>query len=339
MSNLLISKKMKKNIFKKLFIKISKLVGYELIDQNEFYSPTLEKNLDEKLSNKNKSIILPLGEVKLTKKIKNLSVIFRTNSNIDIWDQNKKRVFEEPKIEYVLRCLFSLIKSINRLKKENSSINVNLLIIDDNSKSDNLNKIMNVLNKNYPNYSIINHKKEEHKEKIFENSNVQTFSNLSSLLKCFETAKNENSDLIYFVEDDYLHFENSLTDMINTYERVSSQIEKDIIICPCDYPFNYMSNEKTNILIGSNQHWRTVQKILCTFMLSKNMLEKYWNNLIKTCEKRHDPFEKYINEILLNEIGISPINTLSIHLTNINSSYGLSPFVNIKKLWDESNTS
>ena len=39
---------MKKNIFKKLFIKISKLVGYELIDQNEFYSPTLEKSLDEK---------------------------------------------------------------------------------------------------------------------------------------------------------------------------------------------------------------------------------------------------------------------------------------------------
>ena len=141
MCNLLLSKNMKNNIFKKLFIKISKLVGYELIDQNEFYSPTLEKNLDEKLSNKNKSIILPLGEVKLTKKIKNLSVIFRTNSNIDIWDQNKKRIFEEPKIEYVLRCLFSLIKSINRLKKESPSINVNLLIIDDNSKTDNLNKI------------------------------------------------------------------------------------------------------------------------------------------------------------------------------------------------------
>ena len=60
---------MKKNIFKKLFIKISRLIGLELIDQNEFYSPTLEKNLDEKLSSKDKSIILPLGEVKLTKKI------------------------------------------------------------------------------------------------------------------------------------------------------------------------------------------------------------------------------------------------------------------------------
>jgi len=26
---------------------------------------------------------------------------------------------------------------------------------------------------------------------------------------------------------------------------------------------------------------------------------------------------------------------LSVHLTNINSSYGLSPFVDYKKLWDE----
>ena len=62
---------MKKSIFKKLFIRISKLVGYEIIDQNEFYSPTLKKNLNEKLSNKDRSIILPLGEVKLTNKIKN----------------------------------------------------------------------------------------------------------------------------------------------------------------------------------------------------------------------------------------------------------------------------
>ena len=32
---------MKKNIFKKLFIKISKMIGYEVIDQAEFISPTL----------------------------------------------------------------------------------------------------------------------------------------------------------------------------------------------------------------------------------------------------------------------------------------------------------
>ena len=56
---------------KKLFIKICKLLGYEIIDQNKFISPTLEKNLNEDLSIINKkSIILPLGEVKITKKLR-----------------------------------------------------------------------------------------------------------------------------------------------------------------------------------------------------------------------------------------------------------------------------
>ena len=64
---------MKKNIFKKLFIKISKILGYEIIDQTEFASPTLEKKLNDDLSIINdKSIVLPLGEVKITRKIKSV---------------------------------------------------------------------------------------------------------------------------------------------------------------------------------------------------------------------------------------------------------------------------
>ena len=42
-----------------------------------------------------------------------------------------------------------------------------------------------------------------------------------------------------------------------------------------------------------------------------------------------------INEIYKDEFCISPLKSLSVHLTNINSSYGLSPFVDYKKLWDE----
>jgi len=51
---------------KKLFIKICKLLGFEILDQNNFYSPTLKKSLNEELSVINeKSIILPLGQVKI----------------------------------------------------------------------------------------------------------------------------------------------------------------------------------------------------------------------------------------------------------------------------------
>ena len=106
-------------------------------------------------------------------------------------------------------------------------------------------------------------------------------------------------------------------------------------MCPADYPYLYMNNEKTNILIGDKRHWRTINKTLCTFLTSKKLLDLYWENFLKNCEDRHDPFEKYINEIYKNEFCISPLKSLSVHLTNVNSSYGLSPFINYKNLWDQ----
>ena len=94
---------------KKLFIKICKQLGYEILDQNTFSSPTLKKNLNEELSIINeKSIILPLGEVKITKKVSSILIILRMNTDVQIWDQNKKRLFEMPKIEYSKRSINSL---------------------------------------------------------------------------------------------------------------------------------------------------------------------------------------------------------------------------------------
>ena len=130
---------------KKIFIKLAKTLGYEIIDQNKFISPTLDKELNEDLSNfNNQSIVLPLGRVKISRKIKSLLIIFRTNTSVEIWDQNKKRLFEYPKIEYSIRSLNSLIKSIKFLKQKLTDINLKLIIIDDHSNSENLNKIKRV---------------------------------------------------------------------------------------------------------------------------------------------------------------------------------------------------
>ena len=326
---------MKKNILKRIFVKIIKSLGFEIIDQNEFRSPTLNKDLNQQLSSINKSIVLPLGEVNLTRKISSLLIIFRTNSNIEIWDQNKKRIFEKDKIEYIKRSLNSLIKAVKNLKENYNSIKINIKIVDDNSTKENLSVIKSILDKSKENFEIINHNHSEHLNVIKEQKSKDTFSNLSSLLKSFEIGKNDGEDLIYFIEDDYLHFRSSLEEMVGTYERIASQLNKDLIICPSDYPYLYMNNEKTNLLIGSKRHWRTINKSLCSFMTSKNILNKYWDNFYQNCLDRHDPFEKYLNLIYEKEVCISPVKSLSIHMTNINSSYGLSPFINYKSLWEE----
>ena len=319
---------------KKFFIKICKLFGYEILDQNNFSSPTLGKELDEELSVLNeKSIVLPLGEVKITKKVKSILIILRMNTNIQIWDQNRKRLFEYPKIEYTKRSLNSLIKSINFLKNKVSNINVKTIIVDDNSSINNLDVIKKIIDGN--NMEIINLDYSKYQNKISKQKNKETFANLASLLQSFEIGKNVGEDLIFFIEDDYLHFEPMLEEMVASYERIASQIDKDIFMCPSDYPYLYMSNTKTNVLIGNKRHWRTIDKTLCTFLTTKKLLDKYWDNFYKNCLERHDPFEKYLNEIYSKEICISPLKSLSLHLTNINSSYGLSPFINYKKLWEE----
>ena len=313
---------------KKIFIKLARLLGYEIIDQNNFVSPSLEKELNDQLSVINqKSIILPLGNVKITKKVKSLLIVLRMNTVVEIWDQKKKRLFEQPKIEYSIRSINSLIKAITVCRNKYPVIKIKTIIVDDQSKKDNLDKIRKLIQDQ--NIEIIPLDHEKYKSIIKKQEKTETFSNLASLLQSFEIGKNQSDDLIFFIEDDYIHSETMLDEMISSYERIASQVKKDIIMCPADYPYLYMNDEKTNILIGSNRHWRTINKTLCTFMLSKNLLSKYWENFYKTCLDRHDPFEKYINEIYENEVCISPIKSLSLHLTNVNSSYGLSPFLDL----------
>ena len=327
---------MKKSIIKKIFIRLSKILGYEIIDQNEFYSPTLEKNLNEDLSTINqKSIVLPLGEVSITRKVNSILIILRANTKIDIWDQNKKRIFEKPKVEYTSKSISSLIKSIVYCKTKYPNIKIKTLIVDDDSDEKTLIHIKKTINSSKLDMEIINFDKRDYDNIINKQKNLQTFGNLSSLLHSFELGKKMGKDLVFFLEDDYIHFEPMLEEMIASYERISSQTKKELFMCPADYPYLYMNNEKSNILIGNKRHWRTIDKTLCTFMTSIELINKYWDNFYSTCLDRNEPFERHLNEIYKKELCISPLKSLSVHMTNVNSNYGLSPFINYKKLWDE----
>ena len=204
---------------KKFFIKICKFFGFEIIDQNEFISPTLNKELNEELSILNKkSIVLPLGEVKITRKVNSILLIVRVNTEIEVWDQNKRRLFERPKIDYSIRSIKSLINSMNLCQSKYPDLKIKTIILDDTSKNENLNKIKEIIKDE--NIEIIPLDTKKFETKIKKQKTQETFSNLASLLQCFEIGKEIGEDLIFFVEDDYLHFETMLEEMIATYERV-----------------------------------------------------------------------------------------------------------------------
>ena len=331
----------KSNFFKKIFIKMSRLLGFEIIDQSNFYLPVSNKDGLKNISEIGKeSIILPMGKTEITRPIKALDIILRTCASVNMLTQSKKRIFEKDKSEYTLKTLKSIINSINFNKELFNKIKIKITIIDHNSNKEVISEFGNLLKNQFFKSEIlkldldlyakqINKINEEGKE-VTKNQ----ISNMSNIHQSLEIAKN-CEDLIYFVEDDYIHKIDAIEEMIFTYERISSQLNKELILCPSDYPYLYNNLEKSNIFLGNKYHWRSVEETLCTFLTSKNVINQYWEEFISTCKKEHYPFEKPFHAIYKKELCISPMPSLATHFTNINSVYGISPFINYKKLWNE----
>ena len=329
----------KSSFLKKVFIKICRKLGYEIIDQNKFEVLTSNKKLNEELSILGyNSINLPLGEIKITRKVRALDIIIRTCASVNMLTQNKKRLFEKEKIVYTLRTIKSLLNSA--LDPGLTSLDINFKVIDHNSTNENLKEIDNVFKKFGKEYSLINldiSKFKNQIEKINQRGKDVTSNQISNMANIHQSLLESKNceDLIYFVEDDYLHRKKSLKEMIFTYERITSQLNKEIIICPTDYPYLYAKSEMTQNFLGHKYHWRRVNETLCTFLTSKNIIEKYWEKYNEMCKKEHAPFEKPLHDIYKKELCISPIPSLALHFTNINSIFGLSPNVDWKKIWDE----
>ena len=114
-------------------------------------------------------------------------------------------------------------------------------------------------------------------------------------------------------------------------------LKQDIFICPSDYTFFYDKNYQTFLMIGKDSKWRKVNETLLTFIFSKKLYNKHYNNIRLVGEKINDPFEKPLHDIYEKEICLSPIPSLAIHCTNINSIFGLSPNLNWQKIWKDNN--
>ena len=331
----------KSNFFKKIFVKICRLFNFEIIDQSSLYFPVSNKYINDELSIiGEKSITIPMGILKTSRPVRSLDIILRTCASVNMLSQSKKRLFDADKSEYTLRTLNSIIKSINNSSKIFNKINLKITIIDHNSETKVINQMKVLLNNQFFKSEIIDLKVENFKNEIQsinqkgEKVTDNQISNMSNIHQSLLIARN-CEDLIYFVEDDYLHSINSIKEMILSYEKLSSLLKQELILCPTDYPYLYNKAENSKIFLGNNFHWRQIEESLCTFLTSNLIVKKYWEDLISICKFEHQPFEKPFHDVYKKEFCLSPIPSLAIHCTNINSVYGLSPFINYKRIWEE----
>ena len=324
------------NFLKKIFIKMCRLFGFEIIDQSNFYSPTLNKDLDETLSIQGKkSITIPLGQIAIKNKINSLKIIVRTCTSELIMDQNKRRIFDEEKNEYTFRTLRSLIKSINKASLKFKNIKFDLIVTDTNSSKEDIDKILEILSRSNIENKFKSVDLQDFKDKIKPGYSKAKFSNMANFYTSLKIAKEGSADIVYFVEDDYLHSEYAITEMIFAYEKFNAIFSNDLVLLPSDYPYLYAKDEVTKIYLGEKYHWRLVSESLVTFMTSKRVVEENYNNLEKMGIEWIDPWEKPLHDIYSSNPCLSPVPSLAVHCANINSIFGISPFVDLKELWEK----
>jgi len=338
----------KKNFLNKFLIKLIRKLGYEIIDQSNLYIPSRELEANANLSENGKtSISIPIGKTAIKRKVTSLTIIIRSytfendQKNKVMLDQNKKRIFDFPKFEYTLRTIKSILNSCNIAKKKFTNLKLKIIITDDNSSVDNLNKIDQLLKNSNLDTKIIKLNKDEFFEKIKKvdsEGNIishNMISNMKNIYKSIEIAETEDSDLYYFLEDDYIHEKNAISEMLFTYEKIATQLDKEIFLCPADYPYLYSNIDNSKIFYGNMRHWRTINETLITFLTSRKMIMKYINELKLMSTLRHHPMELKLHEIYKKEYCFSPIPSLAMHCSNINSIYGIPPNFDWKKIWDE----
>ena len=58
-------------------------------------------------------------------------------------------------------------------------------------------------------------------------------SNMRNLFKSIQIAETEDTDLFYFLEDDYIHTKEAITEMLFTYEKISFSIKSGYFYVSC----------------------------------------------------------------------------------------------------------
>ena len=234
-----------------------------------------------------------------------LDIILRTH---DVGSVHGRDV-DWPKKEIVHRCVNSVFNAVDGLD------NVKTVIVDDHSSNETLQFLS--------------------RQRAFLEP-LEGTGNNASLQKVFELAADSKADVVYVVEDDYLHYPEAISEAMGTFEYFQKMMgREDICLSLVDCPLNYAPPRdglNAQIVGGTKRAWRTNNHTGGTFMTTPEVINKYWG-AFDTLAK-HWPNENENttwNKIWANQVPLfTPMIPLAYHLSIHH------PFHPWDKLWRQS---
>lgn len=251
-----------------------------------------------------------------------IDIILRTHSFIDIHPNPTPRYCGADKITLIEKCVKSLVQSAN-----NYDGKIKIIWFDDHSSQEMIDRVFKVFSKS-------RHEVEFHPLE-------QRGWNASGLAQ-FDAGRSSNADLVYFVEDDYLHYPSAIEEMVQAYRNFKRNLGTEVAIHPYDDPDNYLPLfiDECRIVLGKYRHWRTNKYSTFTFMCNPDIVRKFWSRFYTVAteymtewgEKNEIQEGTTINHIWRWEVKLfTPIPSLALHM---GYERQLDPFIDWEKLWD-----
>jgi hypothetical protein len=257
-----------------------------------------------------------------------LEIILRIHDGKNIHG-DKPRYIDIPKKYLIIGCLSSLINSTNLVK----DVKISFIILNDHCTEDCISKIHNIFKHSKHSYQLID-------------LEIPGFN--YSGLKQFEYCKNSTADLVYSVEDDYLHCPEAIAEMLRTYIHMKRYyyIKKEICLYPFDNPEDYVLYQlyPGRVFRTPTRHWKEGIWTTFTMMTTPKVFQDHWEVFEKLASK-YKPLATGENpENLVDEgntvgeiwktyvIRINPIPSLALH---IQFEEQRDPFINHINWWNK----
>lgn len=235
---------------------------------------------------------------------------------------DRQRFVGVPKTDLIIKCVSSLVASANR-----SSDDILFKIIDDHSSDRLLTSLEQVM------------KKSRHPHEFFH---MEERGYNASAVKQFEMVRDAR-EYGYSIEDDYLHFPEAISEMIEEYQFFSKQVNSTIALFPFNDPDNYIPpwvHTPCNIVHGHARHWRTTIWTTNTFLTHKSVLQQHWNQFHVLAAEYNTEWGKANNihegttivNVWKNHVPVfAPIPSLALHMQFDRQK---DPFINWQQLWN-----
>jgi hypothetical protein len=266
-----------------------------------------------------------------------IEIVLRTHDRSNVHKTSVIGIDVEPrychleKKPLILGCIASLIRSTNQVEGHEISFKV----LDDHSSDEFLVELEELFDKSKWPHELIHLKQ-----------HVLKFPFNDSALRAFEACRDSDADLVYSVEDDYLHEPGCIMEMIDTWQEFTRLSGREIVLFPFDMPDDYhpVPSPPSTIVYGPKRHWRTGLWTTNTFFMRPQLIMDNWE-LFEKLATEYDPTyslpkEKQVSELNTickiwlegNALRFSPIPSIALHMQFERQK---DPYINWEKWWQE----